>query len=133
MIFLEVCFMSQEPSTNDNKYSQTAAEKHVQKIPVVRVVHSIQGEKKEKVKHDQKEESDEGHGEEERQMRRTVKIAVKLGEDKGDQEKETLNATQESLCRAKIAFVENGSSRPVLIGFITATHLGLPFNSSAVL
>ena len=29
MIFLEVCFMSQEPSTNDNKYSQTAAEKHV--------------------------------------------------------------------------------------------------------
>lgn len=133
MIFLEVCFMSQESGTNDNKYSQTAAEKHVQKKPVVRVVHSIHGEKKEKVKHDQKEKSDEGHGKEERQMRRTVKIAVKLGEDKGDQEKETLNATQESLCRAKIAFVESGSSRPVLIGVISATHLGLSFNSSAVL
>ena len=71
------------PSPCDYRHKRTH-----QKIPVVRVVHSIQGEKKEKVKHDQKEESDEGHGEEERQMRRTVKIAVKLGEDKGDQEKE---------------------------------------------
>ena len=86
------------PSPCDYRHKRTH-----QKIPVVRVVHSIQGEKKEKVKHDQKEESDEGHGEEERQMRRTVKIAVKLGEDKGDQEKELqTNALKKKLLVIKL-------------------------------